>query len=225
MPACGQKYDTAHALNCKKGGFVTIRHNNIRDYETNSLAKIHTDVETEPSLQAIEGEIVSGVPGDNARLDVGARDVWRYGQNAFFDVRVTNTNSASKHIVKTGKVLLKHEKEKKREYNRRIMNIEHGTFTLLIFSVSSVLGKEYSMFHKHMAEKTAKKFNESYEKVITVIRCKLSFIILRSALLCIRGSRSNSVLKDIDEFSLAFDGAGLSGVARAIFSYNIFELR
>ena len=106
-------------------------------------------------------------------------------------------------------MLLKHEKEKKREYNRRIMNIEHGTFTLLIFSVSSVLGKECSMFHKHMAEKTAKKFNKSYEKVITVIKCKLSFIILRSALLCIRGSRSNSVLKDIDEFSLAFDSAGL----------------
>ena len=39
-----------------------------------------------------------------------------------------------------------------------------------------------------MAEKIAKKFNESYEKVIAVIRCKFSFFILRSALLCIRGS-------------------------------------
>ena len=41
---CGRKYDTALALNCKKGGFVTIRHNNIRDYEANLLAKIHTDL-------------------------------------------------------------------------------------------------------------------------------------------------------------------------------------
>ena len=65
------------------------------------------------------------------------------------------------------------------------------------------------MFHKHMAEKIAKKSNESYEKVITVIRCKLSFIILRSSLLCIRGSRSNHVPKDIDKLSLAFDSAGL----------------
>ena len=46
-----------------------------------------------------------------------------------------------------------------------------------------------------MAEKIAKKFNESYEKVITVTRCKLSFIILRSALFCIRGSRSNMFWK------------------------------
>ena len=64
-----------------------------------------------------------------------------------------------------------------------------------------------------MAEKIAKKFNESYEKVITVIRCKLSFIILRFALLCIRVNRSNYVLKDIDEFSVVFDSAGLWAVA------------
>ena len=42
------------------------------------------------------------------------------------------------------------------------MNIEHGTFTPLVFSVSVVLGKEFSIFHKHTAEKIAKKINESY---------------------------------------------------------------
>ena len=46
-----------------------------------------------------------------------------------------------------------------------------------------------------MAEKIAKKFNGSYEKFITVIRCKSSFIILRSALLCIRGSRYWWIIK------------------------------
>ena len=117
-------------------------------------------------------------------------------------------------------MLLRHEKEKKREYNRRIMNIEHGTFTSLAFSVSGVLGKECSMFHKPMAEKIAKIFHESYEKVIAIIRCKLSFTILRSVLLCIRGSRSNHVLKDIVEFSLVFDSAGLRAVVWAKFPYK-----
>ena len=42
------------------------------------------------------------------------------------------------------------------------MNIEHGTFTPLVFSASGVLGKECSMFQTHMAEKIAKKSNESY---------------------------------------------------------------
>ena len=115
---CGQKYDTTHALDCKKGSFVAICHNNIRDYEANLLAKIHTDVEIEPPIQLIEGEIVNGIAGDNARPDVRARDVWRDGQNAFFDVRITNTNSASQLNLKTEKVLLRHEIEKKRGYNR-----------------------------------------------------------------------------------------------------------
>ena len=101
-------------------------------------------------------------------------------------------------------VLLKQEKEKKREYNKRIMNTEHSTFTPLVFLVSGLVGNKYSMSHKDMAEKIAKNFNESYEKVVTVIRCKLfiklSLSILRSALLCIIESRYNYVLKYIDEF-------------------------
>ena len=68
-----------------------------------------------------------------------------------------------------------------------------------------------------MAKKIAEKLNESHEKVITVIRCKLSFIILRSALLCIRGSRSNHVFKDIDEYSFVFDSAELWVAAWAKF--------
>ena len=66
-------------------------------------------------------------------LDVRTKSVWRDGQNEFFDVRITNINSASEHNVNTEKVLLRYEKEKKPEYNRRIMNIEHCTFTPLVF--------------------------------------------------------------------------------------------
>ena len=130
---CDQKYDTTHALNRKKGGFATIRHNNIRDYEASLSAKNHTDVEAELSLQLIEGEIGNEIPDDNARTDVRARGVYRDGQNVFSDIRITNTNSASQYNVKTEKVLLRHEKEKKRECNRWIMNIVHGTFTRLGF--------------------------------------------------------------------------------------------
>ena len=61
----------------QKSDFFTIRGNDIRDYEANLLAKIYTDVETEPSLQPIEGEIVNGIPGDNARPNVRARGIWR----------------------------------------------------------------------------------------------------------------------------------------------------
>ena len=81
------------------------------------------------------------------------------------------------------------------------MKIELGTFTPLVFSVSGGMGKECSMIHKHASEQLAIKTGERYEKIISTIRCKLSFLILKSALMCVRGSRSHS-LKTIDEFEL-----------------------
>ena len=192
---CGQVYDVTHALNCKKGGFVIIRHNKIRDFEASLLKKVVSDVETEPQLQQVDGEILDGLTGDNAKPDIRARGVWRDGQNAYFDVRVTNTNSASQCHMTTEKILEKHEREKKRQYNRRIMNIENGTLTPLVFSVNGGMGKECSMYHKHIAEKISTKTEERYEKVLSMIRCKLSFIILRACLMCIRGSRSSSKMK------------------------------
>ena len=84
------------------------------------------------------------------------------------------------------------------------MNIEHGTFTPLVFSDTGVMGKECSMFHKHIADKISKKNDENYSNVINVIKCKLSFLILRAALLCIRGSRSHKDTKLSDDFSTVF---------------------
>ena len=93
----------------------------------------------------------------------------------------------------------KHEQQRKRNYNRRIMNIEHGT--PLFFSVSGGMGKECSMFHKRVAERLTIKTDERYEKAISTIPCKLSFLILKSALMCVGGRRSHN-LKTIEEFEL-----------------------
>ena len=72
------------------------------------------------------------------------------------------------------------------------MNVENRTFTPLVFSLTGGKGPETSIFHKHIAQKIANKTEERYEKVQTLIRCKLSFLILRPVLLRIRGSRSIS---------------------------------
>ena len=120
---CGQQFGVTHALNCKKGGFVIIRHNNIRDFEANLLKKVCSDVETEPRLQPVQGEQIEGLVGDKARPDIRARSVWRNGQNAYFDVRITNTNCRSQVNMTTQSIMKKHENETKRQYNKRIMNI------------------------------------------------------------------------------------------------------
>ena len=92
------------------------------------------------------------------------------------------------------------------------MNIEHGTFTPLIFALSGGVGKECSMFHKHIAERIATKSGDRYVSVLTWMRCKLSFLVLRGALLCILGSRSHKNVQQtniVDDFQLACDEAHL----------------
>ena len=52
---------------------------------------------------------------------------------------------------------------KKSEYNVRIMEVEHGTFTPLIFTVKGVMGSECRTYHKILAGKIAEKTGERYD--------------------------------------------------------------
>ena len=122
---CGQSFNMTHALNCKTGGFVTIRHNRVKYFEAQLPTEICNDVEIEPPLQPLQGEIINGLAGVNAKPDVRARGFWREGQNAFFNVRITNTNSESQRHLTSEKIFTKHESEKKRQYNNSIINVEH----------------------------------------------------------------------------------------------------
>ena len=97
-------------MNCKTGGFITIRHNGVSDFEAQPRTEICNDVEIEPPLQPLEGEIINGLTGVNAKPDVR---FWREGQNAFFDVRITSTNSESQHHLTSEKIFTEHEREKK----------------------------------------------------------------------------------------------------------------
>ena len=96
--------------------------------------------------------------------------------------------------------------EKKRQYNRRVMEVEHGTFTPLIFTTTGVMGHECHKFHKVLAEKISQKKNEQYADVMRYIRVKISFLALKATLLCIRGSRT---MKSVDicenDFSLCLN--------------------
>ena len=80
--------------------------------------------------------------------------------------------------------------KKTRQYNQRVIDVEHGTFTPLVFGTNGGFGKECEIFIAKLAEKLSYKSDESYASVITWLRTKLSFSILKSVNLCVRGSRS-----------------------------------
>ena len=75
--------------------------------------------------------------------------------NAFYDIRVTNVNSGCQDDLTAAKVYTKHEAEKKKNYNQRIMQVEHGTFIPLIFSVNGGIAPEFERYHKHIMERIA----------------------------------------------------------------------
>ena len=211
---CGKVFDVTHALNCHLGGFINVRHNRIRDLECSLLKSILHDVESEPPLQPVinrNGYKKSAKLEDNARLDVRARSFWREGQNAFFDVRVTNADCESQQDSSLKAVLRDHENTKKLHYNRRVMEVEHGTFTPLVFTTTGVMGHECSIFHKALAEKISTKKNERYDDIMRYLRVKLSFLALKATLMCLRGSRTvkKNVEATVSDFTLALNELGL----------------
>ena len=96
---CGNLSDVDHAMVCMRGGFIIQQHNKICDLEGEILQVVCTDVEKEPVLQHITGEVLPR--GNNKApdpwLDIRAQGFWAREQSAFFDVRVySNTNLTPK---------------------------------------------------------------------------------------------------------------------------------
>ena len=92
------------------------------------------------------------------------------------------------------------------------MDVEHGTFTPLIFTTAGVMGHECTQYHKVLAEKIASKKGENYSDVMCFLRVKLSFLALKSTLLCLRGSRSLAAVHDelaVGDYSLTLNEIGL----------------
>ena len=105
------------------------------------------------------------------------------------DVRIFHPNSPS-YINKTPDSLYKmHENQKKTAYNERVINVDQGTFTPLIFSTSVGMGMECLRYHKRLATLIACKRGEDYSSTMNFIRKKIRFSLLRSTLIAIRGTR------------------------------------
>ena len=69
--------------------------------------------------------------------------------------------------------------------------MEQRSFTPLVFTSIGGMADENKRFHSRLAELLALKKGDDYATTISWIRAKVSFAILRSALLVLRGTRRN----------------------------------
>ncbi len=194
---CGQSFSTQHALSCPTGGIPTIRHNSVRDLTATLMDEVCHDVVLEPRLQPLSGESLQGRTSnreDEARLDIRASGFWggRF-ERAFFDVRVFNPKAPTNRNPTMASTYARHEKEKRRNYQQRVTEIEHASFTPLVFSASGGMAKAAQICYKRLAGLLAEKRKEPYSQVMGWMRTTLSFCLLRSAILCLRGSRQKTV--------------------------------
>ena len=161
----------------------------------------------------LSGEVLHGRTcnrEDEARLDIRASGFWG-GQfeRAFFDVRVFNPKALTNRGPTLASTYARHEKEKRRNYQQRVVEIEHASFTPLVFSASGGMAKAAQVFYKRLASLVAEKRKESYSQVMGWIRTKLSFCLLRSAILCLRGSRQKTVTSSFDPTGVVMSEAHL----------------
>ena len=106
-------------------------------------------------------------PAPDARLDVHARGFWDRQGSAFFDVRVFHPKAESYKDLTIQQIYRKHEDEKKRLYANRVLEVERGTFTPLVFTTIGGMADECKRFHSRLAKLISIKKGEEYSTTIS----------------------------------------------------------
>ena len=179
-----------------------MRHDAVRNTTAELLREVCSDVQIEPSLLPVSGEDLpsgSNIKNDT-RSDVSVRSIWAPLSRTFFDIRVFNPLAQTNWEKEIPDMYRFHESRKKEEYNARILEIEKGTFTPLVFSCFGGAAPEAEKFIKMLAMKISEKRAVPYSQMASFIRRKIRFDILRVCTIALRGERGKG-MRDFEEMS------------------------
>ena len=142
----------------------------IRDITADLPSEVCHNVGTEPSLQPMSGEHLmhrTANREDGAWLDVPEEGFWCGDrQRAFFDVRDFNPLAQSYENTTLPQCYRQNELEKRRAYNERAREIEHASFSSLVFSKSGAMGTMATVVYKRLASMLSDKHNQPYSKIV-----------------------------------------------------------
>ena len=143
---CGTKFSIAHGLECKTGGIVIQRQDEIK-FEHQGLsarALIPSVVRDEPQIWQVRSAVVEEIQGISTptgeRGDQLNRNIWKRQTDWILDVRITNFDAPSNIHWKPDAVLLSHEREKKKYLQACPDQCCH--FSPFVVSCDGVLGNE-----------------------------------------------------------------------------------
>ena len=116
-----------------------------------------------------------------------ARNLWSPLTKAFIDVRVFNPQAKANWEKSIPQMYKSHEDEKKQGYLPRVLQVEKGTFTPAVFSTSGGMGKEADRLLRRMAERMSIKRGENYSSVVSFLRRRFRFDLLKTCVIAMRG--------------------------------------
>jgi hypothetical protein len=190
---CGSPFSLDHSQICHLGGFINKRHDEIRNIIAADMNEVLHDVEVEPRLKPLNSmdilEKRSAITDSEARSDIRARGFWCDQQDAFFDIRVFYPNATSYISRDIHSLYRCFEQVKKNQYGERILQVDQGSFTPLIFSTCGGMSEEANTAVKKLAAMLSEKRKENYSHVVGLLRARLAFALCRAADICLRGTR------------------------------------
>ena len=98
---------------------------------------------------------------DDARSDISAYGFWgSHFEKVFTDVRIFNPNAASYQNLRPETCFKRHEQEKRHQDDQRVREVEHASFSPLVFSTSGGMGQSTMIAYKRLAHLLSVKRNE-----------------------------------------------------------------
>jgi hypothetical protein len=142
-PSCGDPNSLSHALKCKNGGWINMRHDEVKDAWAQLFKKVCTGVRKEVFMPACTGVRFAShttTTKADARADVVVRGLFNKMEDAYTDVSVHDTGAESYLGKHPTTVLKDKERKKRRKYEERAKLA--GSFAPLVCSVYGTLAPE-----------------------------------------------------------------------------------
>ena len=156
---CGKEATIDHILNCRIGGLIICRHNEVKDELIDIGIKAFglNSIRDEPLTNPISDGNNSNNQNTNTnnnnnnnRADIMMRGLWERGTDGLIDIQIVNTDSRS-HRNRSPEAVLKtaERNNKKKHLNHCQQQRRH--FTPFVVSTDGMLGDEANAMVKRLA--------------------------------------------------------------------------
>lgn len=116
-------------------------------------------VETELLQSRKLGKNAVNIRDDNL-VDISLRGFWNTGQQEFYDTIVFYSNTRLYCNVDIQKYYGLNERERKKAYNERMLNMEQRTLVSIVLKFNQKIGRDSQIFYRTISSKTSQDTQE-----------------------------------------------------------------